>query len=203
MKARSLLLLALLPGWTAPAHEPAAEINLGIPPPPPTVEPGPDAARLRVRVVDAVSRQPISATACVNRGNQEPDEDPYRQFSLRKSANRHIGPISGREIPYYFYTDGRFEVRVPAGSVSLEIRKGYEYRPARRTMVVPAKETHDVEVRLSRAIDMAALGWYSGDTHIHTGRSRHRCSREPSLRLPRQRTAFQRREHHPHQQAAR
>jgi hypothetical protein len=163
-----LLLFVVLP---MQAHDAAAEISLGIPPPPPTVDPGPDAARLRVRIVDAVSGHIASATACVNGGNQEPDEDPYRLFSLRRSANRHIGPIMERKIPYYFYTDGRFEVRVPPGPVSLEIRKGYEYRPARQTIVVEKNETRDVEIRLKRAIDMAALGWYSGDTHIHMERT--------------------------------
>jgi hypothetical protein len=153
------------------AHDAVAELSIGIPPPPPTVDPGPDAARLRVHIVDAISGRQASATACVNGGNQEPDEDPYRVFSLRRSANRHIGAIMERQIPYYFYTDGRFEVRVPPGSVTLEIRKGYEYRPARQTIVVGKKETRDVDVRLKRAIDMAALGWYSGDMHIHMTRT--------------------------------
>ena len=165
------LCLAFLASCTAAlAHDAVAEISLGIPPPPPTIDPGPDAGRLRVRIVDAAG-QTTSATACVNHGNQEPDEDPYRQYSLRRSANRHIGPISAREIPYYFYTNGRFEVRVPPGPVSLEIRKGYEYRPARQTIVIGRKETRDVEIRLKRAIDMAAMGWYSGDTHIHMERT--------------------------------
>ena len=127
----AVLLLGVV-GSVAHAHDAVAEIVLGIPPPPPTVDPGPDGARLRVRIVDAVTGATVSGTACVNKGNQEPDEDPYRIFSLRRSANRHIGPIMERKIPYYFYTDGRFEVRVPPGPVTLEIRKGYEYRPARR-----------------------------------------------------------------------
>jgi hypothetical protein len=158
-------------GSDARAHDAVAEVALGIPPPPPTIDPGPDAARLRVHLVDTVSGATVSATACVNHGAQEPDEDPYRLFSLRRSANRHIGPIMERKIPYYFYTDGRFEVRVPPGAVTLEIRKGYEYRPARQTIVMAKNETREIEVRLKRAIDMAALGWYSGDTHIHMERT--------------------------------
>lgn len=160
----------LIAGPSAFCHD-FAEINQGIPPPPPTVEPGPDAAFLRVHIIDAASGETATATACVNGGDQEPDNDPYREFGLRRSANRHMGAIRLREIPYYFYTDGRFEVRVPPGPVSIEIRKGYEYRPAKVTLTVGSKETKGVEIPLERAIDMAALGWYSGDTHIHLERT--------------------------------
>ena len=141
------------------------------PPPPPTVDPGPDAALLRVRIIDAITRELASATVAVNGGNKEPDVDPYRMFSLRRSANRHKGAIRARPIPYYFYTDGRFEVRVPPGPTSIVVRKGYEYRPVELTLTVAKKQTADVEIVLERAIDMAALGWYSGDTHIHMERT--------------------------------
>lgn len=141
------------------------------PPPPPPVDPGPDAARLRIRIIDAQTREPVSATVSVNQGNQEPDEDPYREFSLRRSANRHKGAIRSRVIPWYFYTDGRFEVRVPPGATSVEVRKGYEYRPVELTLTLARNETREAEIVLERAIDLAALGWYSGDTHIHFERT--------------------------------
>lgn len=146
----------------------------GVPPPPPTIDPGPDAGTLRIRIIDAVTRQPVSATVSVNGGDQEPDEDPLRLFSLRRSANRHKGAIRLRKIPYYFYADGGCVVRVPPGPARIEIRKGYEFRPAEVTLNAPARQSIEVEVALERSIDMAALGWYSGDTHIHmerTGRS--------------------------------
>ncbi|MBI4626508.1 MAG: CehA/McbA family metallohydrolase [Verrucomicrobia bacterium] len=138
---------------------------------PPTVDPGPDAAVLRIRIVDASSGQPVSATVSVNRGAQEPDDHPLVDFSLRNSANRHKGAIRLREIPYYFYADGRCDVRVPPGPATVEVRKGYEYRPVEVTLAAARRETVEVEVRLERAIDMAALGWYSGDTHIHMERT--------------------------------
>jgi hypothetical protein len=62
-------------------------------------------------------------------------------------------------------------VRVPPGPATVEVRKGYEYRPVEVTLTAPARETVDVEVLLERSVDMAALGWYSGDTHIHMERT--------------------------------
>ena len=155
---------------SAPAHEFPHTFEAR-PKPPPTIDPGPDAARLRIRLTDAASGQPTSATVCVNRGDQEPDDHPLAEYGLRRSANRLKGAIRLRDIRYYFFADGNCEVRVPAGPATIEVRKGYEYRPVEVTLNVSARETVDVHVALERSIDMAALGWYSGDTHIHLERT--------------------------------
>ena len=104
-------------------HKPM--IDKHVPVPPPTIDPGPDAALLIVHIIDSETNETTSATACINEGAQEPDYDPYQKFSLRQSGNRHKGPIQYRPLNYYFYTDGNFEVRVPAGNATLEIKKGY------------------------------------------------------------------------------
>ena len=166
LPAAAGLLLAL----TGSAHD-LPHGQQGRPPPPPTIDPGPNAALLRIRIIDAVTRQPVAATVCVNQGDQEPDHDPLREFSLRQSANRLKGAIRLRRVPYYFFADGGCEVRVPPGPASIEVRKGYEYRPVEVTLTAAPKATVEVEVVLERAIDMAALGWYSGDTHIHMERT--------------------------------
>ncbi|HLA39148.1 MAG TPA: CehA/McbA family metallohydrolase, partial [Candidatus Glassbacteria bacterium] len=114
---------------------------------------------------------PASATVCVNDGLQEPDDAGYRRFGLRYSANRLKGPIRFRPLKYYFYTDGRFEVRVPPGTAKIEAGKGYEYLPATVQVQAGARDTVDVTVKLERWIDMTAAGWYSGDTHIHMERT--------------------------------
>jgi len=146
-------------------------VEISKPVPPPVVDPGPDAALLRVRIKDAVSGRRASATASVNRGAQEPPSDPYSAFSLRRSGNRMKGPIRFRPLNYYFYTDGAFEVRVPPGHCTLELRKGYEYVPCIVSLEAEPRDTLEVEASLERWIDMAALGWYSGDTHIHMRRN--------------------------------
>jgi len=89
----------------------------------------------------------------------------------RLSANRHKGPMRFRDINYYFYTDGYFEVRVPPGTATIEITKGYEYTPHKIELTVKKKEIRKLKITLERAIDMSAQGWYSGDTHIHMDRT--------------------------------
>ncbi len=74
---------------------------------------------------------------------------------------------------YYFHTDGSFSVTLPVGEAKLEVWRGFEYEPVSRTVNVQAGEWATVEVELSRWIDMAANGWYSGDNHIHPNYGGH------------------------------
>jgi TolB protein len=68
---------------------------------------------------------------------------------------------------HYFHTPGEDVVVVPAGTTRLEALRGFEYRPAAATVDVPAGGEVAVTIRLDRMADMPALGWYSGDTHLH------------------------------------
>ncbi|HUU27732.1 MAG TPA: CehA/McbA family metallohydrolase [archaeon] len=161
------ILILPIPGYAH--YRPMIEIDKPVPPP--TVDPGPEAALLRVRLVDSATGARINATACVNDGAEEPESDPYREYSLRLSGNRMKGPIRFRALKYYFYTDGLFEVRVPPGRVTMEFGKGYEYAPRKVSLDAAPRDTVELEVALERWIDMAARGWYSGDTHIHMNRT--------------------------------
>jgi TolB protein len=68
---------------------------------------------------------------------------------------------------HYFHTDGTFDLEVPAGTLTLEAMRGFEFTPASATVDVPAGGIVEVELRLRRLIDARSRGWYSGDTHIH------------------------------------
>lgn len=61
-----------------------------------------------------------------------------------------------------------FEVDLPPGQYTFTAERGHEYFAGKQTITVP--ETGDVpavELTLTRWIDMAERGWYSGDTHLH------------------------------------
>ena len=174
-----VLMLAGLAGFTglenltgAAAHRPT-EISDGYPKPPPPTDPGPDAATLKITVKDRETGEVVSATASVNRGAHEPEKagNPLYPYALRRSANRHKGPFRFRKIDYYFYTAGAFQVKVPPGKCVVEVRKGYEYAVTRRVFDVKKKEVLEATVYVSRWVDMAKRGWYSGDTHIHFDRT--------------------------------
>ena len=131
MRSAIVAVVMLVIFAAASAHRPS-EIDKGYPKPPPTTDPGPDAATLNIIVKDRDTNERVSATVSINQGAQEPEDDPYRQYALRRSANRHKGPLRFRKIDYHFYTDGSFRVKVPPGTCTVEVRKGYEYRVTRR-----------------------------------------------------------------------
>ena len=144
-----------------------SQISEERPTPLPLADPGPDAATLQLRIVDGRTGRPVSATVSINGGEREPDEGPYLSYSLRRTNSERQGPMRFRKIDDYFFTDGSVEVRVPPGQCVVEVGKGYEYQPTRRVYQLAKQEVHQATIAVSRWIDMAQRGWYSGDTHIH------------------------------------
>lgn len=59
-----------------------------------------------------------------------------------------------------------FVVDVPPGRLTVGVERGKEYLPAEQTVEI-GREPMNLRIELKRWIDMAAAGWYSGDTHVH------------------------------------
>jgi hypothetical protein len=127
---------------------------------------------LRLLIVDADSKSPVFCRVNVigSDGNfYEPDDHPLKPWSLQRLGNRKDkGPI--RYYGWFFYCDGKCTVRVPPGKTRIEVWKGFEYSPVKTEVVVRKGETVRKTMSIKRAVDMAARGWYSGDTHIHLKR---------------------------------
>ena len=170
MKHFVLLLAALNLAGPVWAHE-KQMIGRGYPTPLPTIDAGEDAATLKVVIKDRDTDEIVSAVVSINDGAQEPEDDPLQIFSLRKSANRHKGPIRFRDLDYYFFTTGSFPVRVPPGRCKIEVSKGYEYLPVEQVLSLDEGESSEVVVYIRRWIDMVEQGWYSGDLHLHLERT--------------------------------
>jgi TolB protein len=66
-----------------------------------------------------------------------------------------------------FHTPGPFRVEAPAGKVTMDIVKGFEFVPVKIEAQVAPGEVTTVNVALERLTDMSAKGWYSGSTHVH------------------------------------
>lgn len=69
----------------------------------------------------------------------------------------------------YFYTDGVFSVTVATGIASVRVSRGPEYDDYAHYLTVAGDTT--VSVVIPRIVDMAGLGWYGGDTHVHINHS--------------------------------
>ena len=69
-----------------------------------------------------------------------------------------------RDEPY-FYADDSFDVDLPAGRVRMNISGGLETIPQLLSLATEA--ALNLDVRMQPWVDMAARGWYSGDSHVH------------------------------------
>ena len=59
-----------------------------------------------------------------------------------------------------------FRLELPPGEYELRVERGKEYVPLVRRITL-ADDPQRVELPLTRWINMAERGWYSGDTHVH------------------------------------
>jgi hypothetical protein len=67
----------------------------------------------------------------------------------------------------HFTTDGQFKIMLPVCKVYLLVEKGKEYMPVEGELDLEKGQDYHVDCELQRWINMAELGWYSGDLHIH------------------------------------
>jgi hypothetical protein len=75
--------------------------------------------------------------------------------------------------PQVYREDGE-KIRLPAGAYAVEFTRGPEYVAQRETLNVGAgARPEEWRFRLKRWINPAALGWYSGDHHIHAAGCSH------------------------------
>ena len=118
--------------------------------------------------VHAAPMGTLSGTVLDERGRPAPARvtvvaSDGRAYAPRGGFHRVLSPTE----THYFRTAGAFEVEVPAGEVTVTVRRGLEYRPI--TAAVQVREGGSIEERfeLARLVDAAAMGWYAGDTHVH------------------------------------
>lgn len=75
--------------------------------------------------------------------------------------------------PQVYREDGE-KIRLPAGAYTVEVARGPEYVTQRETLTVGAGQAPERwSFRLKRWIEPAAMGWYSGDHHIHAAGCSH------------------------------
>ncbi len=66
----------------------------------------------------------------------------------------------------YAYIDGTCQGWLPRGDVVVDVARGFEYEPLRQTVRIEPGQ-RDLTLRIGRFADMAAEGWWSGDSHVH------------------------------------
>jgi hypothetical protein len=114
------------------------------------------ANRFEARVVDDASGRPLAARVAV--------ADVHGKFVEIEGDHAHVDYLQKR----WCYVDGGFSLTLPAGGVSLEVRRGFETLPfTERVTDQDAGGTIRRTFRLRRWRDLGAEGYMQGDIHAH------------------------------------
>ncbi len=92
------------------------------------------------------------------------------RVSIAGSDGKPYGPAGAamrqtKRGESYFYADESFDVELPPGRVRMNVSGGLETIP--QVVTVDAEAATELTVPMQPWIDMAARGWYSGDSHVH------------------------------------
>ena len=76
--------------------------------------------------------------------------------------------IPGKLGARYWCIPGPFQMALPPGEYEVTVLRGVEHAPVEDTVKVESGQTVERTYRPERWVNMAKLGWYSGDDHVHT-----------------------------------
>jgi hypothetical protein len=130
----------------------------------------PTAARVGVYATDGREVLPGPAAVPIGRYGEA-----VRHVALRSISAEESGPGGPREPwplanRWCMYVDGDWEAEVPSGAYDLVVTKGPEFRWARRRLQIEPGGVRLEDVVLERWTDTRAVGWWSGDAHVHLTR---------------------------------
>jgi hypothetical protein len=142
---------------------------------------GAGAGILKLSIIDAITGKPTPARIelldqqgkawiagdAVPVGGKLGASKATLEQALAKTTRNIIDPDTGIE---YFYSVGSSQIDLPAGKYKMRVFKGTEFQVPVREINVAAGQTVDLELKLTRWVDMPALGWYSAETHMHIPR---------------------------------
>jgi hypothetical protein len=97
-----------------------------------------------------------------------------RQERIYPARTKRLAPDFSFHLQIY-RADGE-RVRLPAGVYSVEFTRGPEYVVQRQTLSVTpqrGRAQQEWKFQLKRWVNPSALGWYSGDHHIHAAGCSH------------------------------
>ncbi|MHB1556752.1 MAG: CehA/McbA family metallohydrolase [Isosphaeraceae bacterium] len=112
-------------------------------------------------------------------GVRDEDGSPTTAAFIFRDRMGRVYPSPGRRLaPDFFfhpqvYRKNGESVLLPPGQYQVEVTRGPEYLVARRSITVPKTHLHRENFLLRRWINLAKMGWYSGDHHVHAAGCMH------------------------------
>ena len=127
----------------------------------------PATQRVTIRVMQKGSRSPVAAKLHVHGAAGEylvplhlhrvPNSNWFEDYS---PEFQHQG------IHKCVYILGETEIKLPLGTVYIEVSKGFEIRPVRDVRKV-TRQTKEIIVEVDKVLPWRENGWVTADTHVH------------------------------------
>jgi hypothetical protein len=126
-----------------------------------------DGTRVRGAVTDSATGRPIPCRVYVE-GDDGTWHFPRSEARAGSAVEyRKQRPGNPRSVEMHTTLSAHpFAVTLRPGRYTFTVERGKEYLPESRVVAVGADPV-DLHFKLRRWIDMPALGWYSGETHVH------------------------------------
>ena len=124
---------------------------------------------VHVKVLDDETGQPVPCRVAF----RSPAGVPFQPHGHHQHVAQNLGSWHydvGGDVRLgdrtFAYIDGTCQGWLPRGDVVVEVARGFEYSPLQSTVRVEPGQ-RELTLRISRTADMAAAGWWSGDSHVH------------------------------------
>ena len=124
---------------------------------------------LRLRIVEKANGRDVPARISVTAA----DGRTFAPTDAWQHADDSYDRAERKFEEGYFHADGSATLTVPAGTISVVVTRGMEFRVVQREVTVPAGGAQAVTIALERLDDLPARGWFSGDMHIHMNYGGH------------------------------
>ncbi len=128
---------------------------------------------VRLRVLERGSRRPVAVKLHVHGmwGEYLPPVDRHRilnpaWFEDYSADYLHASWETRQRRHNCTYINGETVLKLPQGEVYIEVSKGFEIRPVRKTVTV-GPETEEIVIELEKVLPWRERGWVTADTHVH------------------------------------
>ena len=131
---------------------------------------GQPTGKLVVTILDATTNQPTPVRVRLTRNSHPVPNLPAEAVAVMYGLWDHEDGY-GFQPDSSFYVAGNFQLPLSPGTYKLSLAKGNEYLRQEHTLTIIAGKNTQKTYRLTRWVNMASMGWYSTDSHIHIRRS--------------------------------
>jgi hypothetical protein len=133
----------------------------------PLVPVQPATQRVRIRVRDKASGKlaPVKLHIHGESGEYLPPVDRHRP-SNGAWFEDYAPEFQHQGRHYCAYIPGETVADVPLGNVYVEVSKGFEIRPVRKTVRIQ-RSTEAIEIPIEKVLPWRERGWETADTHVH------------------------------------